>query len=348
MIAIHKNENSYSAEWENSYNAEWIEYCRENGIPFKIVNCYQSDIIDQLNDCDALMWHFHHAIPSDILFARQLLYSVESAGKFVFPDFDTMWHFDDKVGQKYLLEAIGAPLVPSYVFYSKAEALKWVNENTFPKVFKLRVGASSRNVRLVRTKEEAIRLVKHAFGSGFKQYNSLLCLKETYIKHKLGETTKLDIAKGIFRLLFKTEFEKFAGRDKGYIYFQDFIANNVSDTRVVVVDNKAFGAKRLVRKNDFRASGSHIALYNKELIDELTLKISFDVAKKLNLQCVAYDFVYDNGSPLIVEISYGTSISAYKPCPGYWDSELNFYNGDFNFCGWMVDKVIYKINKKVV
>jgi len=237
-------------------------------------------------------------------------------------------------------------LVTSYVFYSKAEALKWVDENEFPKVFKLRVGASSQNVRLVRTKTEAIRLIKRAFGSGFSQYNPWISLKETIRKHKLGETTMFDIAKGIIRLFYRTDWEKFSVKEKGYIYFQDFIPDNDSDIRIVVVDGKAFGAKRLVRKNDFRASGSHMAIYDKELIDEATLRIAFDVAQKLKLQCVAYDFVYKNGTPIIVEISYGTSSYAYKSCPGYWDNELVWHAGEFDFCGWMVDKVISEVERK--
>jgi hypothetical protein len=72
------------------------------------VDCYQSDIINQLSDCDALMFHHYHASSKDTLFAKQLLFALESAGKIVFPDFRTGWHFDDKVGQKYLFEAIGS------------------------------------------------------------------------------------------------------------------------------------------------------------------------------------------------------------------------------------------------
>jgi glutathione synthase/RimK-type ligase-like ATP-grasp enzyme len=85
----------------------------------------------------------------------------------VFPDFRTAWHFDDKVAQKYLFEAIGAPLVPSYVFFDKQEALRWAELTTFPKVFKLRGGAGSQNVSLVKTKQECIKLIHKAFGKGF-------------------------------------------------------------------------------------------------------------------------------------------------------------------------------------
>ena len=337
-IAIHKRESSYSDHW--------IEYCVKHNIEFKIVDCYKNDIVDQLHDCDALMWHYNQLIPEDILFAKQLLYSVESTGRYVFPNFNTMWHFDDKIGQKYLLESINTSLVPSYVFYSKKEALDWVQISKFPKVFKLRVGASSHNVQLVRTKAEARHLVNQAFGSGFRPFSPLKHLKECVRLYKSGETKVLDLAKATIRLVYQSDYVKFSSNEKNYIYFQDFIPNNASDTRIVVVDNKAFGAKRLVRKNDFRASGSHTALYEKELIDKETLNIAFVVTQKLKLQCVAFDFVYDNGKPLIVEISYGTSVEAYKPCPGYWDSNLNFHEGEFNFCGWMVDKVVSETNNK--
>jgi glutathione synthase/RimK-type ligase-like ATP-grasp enzyme len=337
-IAIHQREGTYSDGW--------IQYCDKQEIPYKLVDCYQTDIIEALKDCDALMWHFSQAIPQDLIFAKQLLFTMESAGKFVFPDFHTMWHFDDKIGQKYLLESIGAPLVPSYVFYSKTDALRWINETTFPKVFKLRGGASSENVKLVRTKEDAKKFVKRAFGKGFRQFNSFFYLKESIRKYKLGESSVLDIIKKVARLFNKLELDKFSQREKGYVYFQDFIANNDSDIRLVVVDNKAFGEKRFVRKNDFRASGSHMRQYDKEIISEATLRISFEIAKKLNLQCVAFDYVYENGNPLIVEISFGTTPAAYKPCPGYWDSELNFHEGEFDFCAWMVEELVDKINNK--
>ena len=114
-IAIHKS------SW--GFSKEWINYCEKNNIPYKIVNCYDSDIISQVEDCDALLWHHHHSNAKDVLFAKELLFSLEQAGKKVFPEFNSNWHFDDKVGQKYLLEAIGAPMAKSWVFYEKSDAL---------------------------------------------------------------------------------------------------------------------------------------------------------------------------------------------------------------------------------
>ena len=158
-IAIHHQKDSFSERW--------IAYCKKNNISYKIVNAYENDIIDQIADCDAFLWNHHHGKYSDLLFAKQLIYALQLSGKNVFPDFQTTWHFDDKIGQKYFLEAIGAPIVPSYVFYSELEALEWVQSAVFPKVYKLKGGAGSQNVKLINNRKEGIKLTKKAFKSSF-------------------------------------------------------------------------------------------------------------------------------------------------------------------------------------
>ena len=331
-IAIHHTEVSFSDRWVN--------YCIQENIPYKLVDCYKDDIIQQLEGCDALMWHFHNASPKDSLFAKQLLFSVAAAGKKIFPDYNTMWHFDDKVGQKYLLEAIAAPMVTSFVFYTKKEAMDWVNSTGFPKVFKLRSGASSANVRLVKSRQEAIRLVNQAFGKGFKQYDPWPNFKERLRKFKHGNASLFNVFKGFIRLFYTTDFAKVAGREKGYIYFQEFIPDNDCDIRVIVIGQKAFAIKRMVRENDFRASGGGNILFDKALIDEASVRTALEVSERLGGQCLAYDFVFKEGKPLIIEISYGFAYGAYDACPGYWDSTLNWHEGKFNPQQWMVDLIL--------
>ena len=119
-IAIHHRKEGFSRYW--------IKYCKDNQLPFKIVNCYSNSIIQDVEDCDIVMWHFHQTNCKDVLFAKQLMYSFQTSGKRVFPDFHTSWHFDDKVGQKYLLESMGAPLVTSYVYYDKEKAINWTDQ----------------------------------------------------------------------------------------------------------------------------------------------------------------------------------------------------------------------------
>lgn len=331
MIAIHNNKST------DLFHFRWIDYCDKNNIPFKLVNCHDNDIIRHLKGCTALMWHYHQANPTDIVMAKSLLFSLEQSGMKVFPDFNTAWHFDDKVAQKYLLEALETDLVPTWVFYDKKSANQWIEKASFPKVFKLKGGAGSQNVQLAKTKQEAKALATQAFGSGFAAYDGWGSIKERFRKWRLGKTNFFDVAKGFARLVNPPRYAKVMGKELDYLYFQEFIANNDSDIRIVVIDGKAFGIKRMNRENDFRASGSGSILYDKESIDERCVKAAFEVNRKLKAQCIAYDFVMDNDKPLLIEISYGFANAGYDDCVGYWDEQMNFYKGKFNPYGWMVE-----------
>ena len=333
-IAIHHRKEGFSSRW--------IEYCEKNHIPYKLVNSYSNSIIRDLDDCHAFMWHFHQANPKDVLFAKQLIYSLQTAGKKVFPDFHTCWHFDDKVGQKYLLEAVGAPLVPSYAFYDKADAVQWIKQATFPKVFKLRRGSGSDHVKLVRNRAEALNLTKKAFRQGFSQYDAGANLRERWRKFRIGKASLKDLAKGVVRLGYTTEFAKVIGNEKGYIYFQDFIPNNNHDIRVNVVDGKAFAVKRNVRDNDFRASGSGFPEFEKHHFPDEVIEIALDLTKKLKLQAVAYDFLNHNGRFVISELSYGFC-DMTDACTGYWDEEMNWHPGKFYEQDWMVETLFDEV-----
>jgi glutathione synthase/RimK-type ligase-like ATP-grasp enzyme len=332
-LAIHHRPNSFSDRW--------IAYCVENNISFKLVNCYKNDIIHQVNECDALVWHHHHGDFKDVITAKKILFALEHAGIKVFPDFKTSWHFDDKVAQKYLLEAIAAPLVPSFVFYDKQQALEWAEKTSYPKVFKLKGGAGSTNVKLIRSKSQCFKLIHKSFGKGFKQFDSWENLKEIYSKYKSKNASFKNLLGSIYRMVVSTKFANLMPREKGYTYFQEFIPNNDSDIRIIVIGNKAFALKRMVRKDDFRASGSGRIIYEKNQIDERCVQIAFETNNKINAQSIAYDFVFDKiNQPLIIEISYGFSVAAYDQCEGYWDNELNWFEGKFNPQEWMIEELL--------
>ena len=339
-IAIHNRPGSFSDRW--------ISYCRQNGVNYKLVNCYDSDIVAQLDDCEGLMWHWSQVDYKDLLFAKQLTISLEKKGIKVFPDVNTSWHFEDKVGQKYLLEAIGAPLVKSYVFYSKQKALDWLETTTFPKVFKLRGGAGSVNVSLARTKKSARMLVNKAFGKGFLSINRFSRLKDRYrvLKRDKNLTAVRGLVSGVGRIFWPTEVERFSHNEKGYIYFQNFIADNEYDTRLVVIGDRCIGVRRYCRKNDFRASGSGIKAYEPELFDKKSIQSAFDIARKLKTQSAALDFVMDGDEPKVVEISYCFLLgSFYDDCPGYWDPELNWHDAPVNPQYFIIEDFLEEVRK---
>lgn len=326
------------------YSELWVAYCDSKGIDYKLVDCYKSDIIEQLADCDALMWHFSHKSPKATKFAKELLYSVQASGKKVFPDFNTVWHFDDKLGQKYLFEATGIPHAPAHAFYDKQEALAWASETTYPKVFKLRNGSASDNVKLVKTQKHAAKLIRKAFGRGFAQYHGWNNLKERIRKLRIGNGSMREVMKGIVRLFWPTEYARVTGREKGYVYFQDFIPGNDYDVRVFLVGDKAYQLNRMVREGDFRASGSGIYQVEKEHFSDEIIRQAFKISDILQTQCLVFDFVFDQGRPVVLEISYGT-IPDYDECLGHYDRDINWHDGYFDFAGMMVDEVVESIKK---
>jgi glutathione synthase/RimK-type ligase-like ATP-grasp enzyme len=338
MIAIHKSNSGFHDNWK--------KYLLKQGIPFKEVNCYDNNLVEQLKGCNALMWHHSQNDPRDLNIAKQILFTAEHAGLVVFPNFNTNWHFDDKLGQKYLFELLNLPSVKSYAFYHKKKAIEFINNTEFPIVFKLRGGAGSFNVKLVKNKNDAIILINKAFHNGFSNFDSIGNLKETIRKIKIKKATSIDLLKSIVRLFFKPTFAKVMGNEVGYVYFQEFIPNNSFDLRTIVVGNKVFAIKRNVRENDFRASGSGNIEYDKKYFSNKLLSLSFDIANKINSQCVAFDFVYKDKELLLIEISYGFLKEGYYQCVGYWDEELNFYEGNFDPCEWMVDVVIEELKNK--
>ena len=331
-IAIHKS---------GDFVAHWVAYCQENAIPYKLVSCYDNDILRQLDDCDVLMWHHNHASCKDVLFAKQFLFAIEQSGKKVFPDFMTSWHFDDKVGQKYLFEAIHAPLVPSYIFYSKKEALQWVESASFPKVFKLRRGAASQNVKLVKTKQKARKLIKKSFNKGFAQYEKLDNIKERWRKYRIGKTTLFNVLKGFMRIFYTTDFARIIGNEKGYVYFQDYIPNNTTDYRVKIVNGRCWAFQRKVRPNDFRASGSGALIFDRRAIPMEMIYAAYGIYNKLKLQSVAFDFVMNGDVPLVIEMSYCFGLSNEEFTHGYWDSGLTRHEEVFNPFEWMIENLIH-------
>jgi glutathione synthase/RimK-type ligase-like ATP-grasp enzyme len=332
---------------DGGYGKYWIAYCIEKNIPYKIVNCYSTDIISDLSDCDALMWHHNHANPKDTLFAKELLISVEASGKLVYPNTNTTWFFNDKLGQKYLFEALSIPLVPTYVFFSRAEALDWISGASWPLVFKLRGGAGSRNVRLIKSKKEAKKIIKKAFGKGIRQYDAPGGLKESFRRFRMGKASFKGVLKSLAHFVYPIQLERSKGREKGYVYFQKFIPECKYDIRVQVVGEKIWAMIRSVRENDFKASGSGKIESDPEKIPVKVLKLSMDIVKKLNLQSAAIDFLPTDGGFLITEISYAFGIGPEDTDIGYWDSNLVWYPGKMNPFGWMVDLIIERFHAKM-
>jgi hypothetical protein len=336
-IAIHKRQGSFTDRW--------ISYCEMNAVPFILVDCHSDDIIKtlSLNNVTHLLWHINHDSYRDIQTYPYVLNSADLMGIKTFPNYESRWHFDDKIAQKHLLESIKAPLVPSYVFYYKDTATSYLKSCNLPIVVKLRKGAGAVNVRLIHSIEEGISYINMMFSTGANTADKLT----SNISGKINLAKKVKnpitlIKKVISRLCVAKEEGMMTSNEKGYLYAQNFLSGNDFDTRIIVVGNKAFGIRRLNRENDFRASGSGKISYDYKEIDVKMVRIAFDTSKTLNFQCMAYDFVYNHDAPQIIELCFGFAMLAYDKCPGYWSEKLEFIEGSFNPQYFMIEDLLQK------
>lgn len=335
-LAIHKSGN---------FNKYWIEYLNENEIEYQLIDCLSTDIINIIKSgaFTHLLWNWNHTDYRAMTVAFGITKAIEKLNVRVFPSSESSYHFDNKVLQKYLFEACDSQVVKSYVFFHKKDAIHWANEASYPKVFKLKGGAGSTNVRLVKSRLSALRLIKKSFGSGFDKMNR----KEFFIdrvrvfKIKKDILSFLKLIKGCFEYLKKLEIDKNLGKEKGYCYFQDFIPNNDFDTRIIIIGNKAFGIKRYVKKDDFRASGSGMISHDPADIDNRCIELAFKIKNQISggLVC-AFDFVFDENLPKVVEVSNNFSTEGYLNCPGYWDKKLNFHSEFKPLPAYIIDSII--------
>jgi glutathione synthase/RimK-type ligase-like ATP-grasp enzyme len=312
------------------WNVKWIEYCKENNIPYKAVNCFDSDIINQIRECSGLMWQFAQTRPSDILVARNVLNAAELMGLKVYPNFHTNWHYDDKLSQKYLFESLNLPAAPSWAFFNEEEALNFSQNCEVPIVAKLRRGAGSYNVKLLKTRGQIRKYIKRMFGQGYSPAPAPLADVKTKFKVAIkkggihGVLNRLKKAPNFFKVMLNAR--KYFGNEKGYVYFQKFIPGNTCDLRITVVGNRAWGFHRIVRENDFRASGSGMIDYDVAAIPLEIVRKSFDISRKFKMQSICFDWVHDaEGNYYFVEISYAFVDEAVYNCEGFWDDQLNWH-----------------------
>lgn len=330
-VAIHKGHIGFAERW--------IRFCESNGLSFELVDCHDSEIIESLRTVDVLLWNWLHDDYRSKLNAPKLIFALEQIGVKVFPDFSTSVNYDDKLGQKYQFEALNLPHAKMSVFFDADDCDRFVNKNGYPFVAKSRGGAGASNVYLIKSKSDLKRLYKYAFKNGYPliDRNQIFFDSIKNFFRSPNSATFKRFLSGLYRLFFKTAFEKHSMREKGYVLVQEFLPNNDHDIRIIVIGDKAFGIKRLCRVNDFRASGSGSILYDRADLDLDCVKLAFDATDKLAMQCAAFDFVYDQqGRAKIIEVSYAFSVDAYDYCPGYFDRELNWIESSFNPQEWMI------------
>lgn len=330
-IAIHQG---------GAFPARWLAHAQELGVPARLINGYQASFWEELRGCQALLWHLNQDDPLDLEHARNILRVAELAGLRVFPNHATCWHFDDKIAQVHLLEAIGAPVARTWVFFSRDEALDFLAQTRYPLVFKLRRGAGSMNVQLVSDRAAGESLVRRMFGRGIKARPLLETGKRTLGRARKALSQQGDLlARGRRVLRQFWRLLRNPPREQGYALFQEYVPGNDHDLRITVVGERVFAYRRDVRPNDFRASGSGRLrhLQENELPRDM-MGIALAISGRLGFQSMAYDFVRapGTGKPVLLEMSYVFVADFIHDCQGYLDRGEVWRPGHF----WPQDLIL--------
>lgn len=330
-VAIHRRVGvkTHTGLWTHA----WEKFCLDKTIDYELVDCFSPGAIRLLKDFDVLLFHFENYVYNDMKHARSILYSAKKMGLKIFPDFSDCWHFDDKIAESILLDAISAPVPEYFIFFSKDDFSKWLeNSPKFPVVAKLKAGSGSHNVKMLNTLEDAKKYSSIMFGKGFSSSPNPFYKASSNIKSvkSISEFKKRfkRIPEFLRTLRQSSEFEK----EKGYVYLQEFVDNPGYDIKVVVVGDKVSYFVRRVRPGDFRASGGADFYYDRAHVPMNVVESALAVSKRLGVQCMGYDYVVDQstGKGLIVEMSYGFSHKAVLGAGGHWDSNFEWIEEPLN------------------
>lgn len=310
-IAIHPDDyTNPKVGKRDASSPRWAELLEKAGHEVKWVNVYRADILEQLKGCDGFMWRWAHFGGMGQI-ARRLLPVIErELGLVVYPDQNTCWHYDDKIAQAHLFRALDIPTPETWIWFDKAEASDWARKADYPLVIKLYAGASSTNVRLVNSADEAAAWIERLFGQGVYSLASVSRAPWGWKRRIRAAAKSLLLGRPLNEKRSQWELHK------NYVLFQEFIPDNPYDTRIAIIGNRGFGFRRYNRPNDFRASGSGDKNYDPDKIDHRAVRLGFRVAARLGAHTIFMDILRSGERRLVLEISYTSPSQQY---PGYWE-----------------------------
>jgi len=220
-----------------NFAERWAVALEKSGCRVRWLDLLGTDPLSQIQGCDGIMWHWFH-YPHEIrLAALPILRVIEEQLRIpVFPDMATAWHYDDKIAQSYLLKALNIPHPQTWVFWRKADALRWAETAQYPVVAKLSGGAGSMNVRLLRSAKEARQYVNACFsGAGIVGRPALPRGALSATLARLKRALKRVAQAGPYVLANRFPAlpdQTYWMPQKNYALFQEFLPDNAHDTRV--------------------------------------------------------------------------------------------------------------------
>jgi glutathione synthase/RimK-type ligase-like ATP-grasp enzyme len=300
--------------------AHWYKYERfliHNNIPYSIFSIHRSDWIEEAKRFSLVIFR-PDVSPWALQEARTKIDFLEKKLHIsCFPSSEEIWSYEDKIRLAYLYRQLRIPHVPTFISHSKEESLAYSQACRYPLVSKINTGSASRGVRLIRSPREARKFIRKVFAEGVPTY---------WPGH----------------------------HQKDYVYFQPLIRHKGYDLRVIIVGDKAFGYYKLVKKGDFRASGS--MFIQKSALPKQAIERAYRIKQQLKHTFLAVDFLeqQDTGEFLVLEASvfvdiYTASQAIVQGIPGYYllrqhPFRMEFVPGKI----WLQELVLLELMKQQI
>lgn len=311
-IAIQPDEVVHRNGERQSYSQRWIELAPNLEVEATRMDAFASDALETISACDAFMWRYDPSAHMR-LYANRFLYAIEEGmGIPVFPSLQSRWHFEDKVGQFYFLAAAGIPTPNCTVSWTREQAIRFCDSAAYPFVLKLATGYQASNVRLIRSREEALFYVDELFSHGAISLGYRPASRGRLLLRRIRAAT--EIVKG------QNPWGPTAEADLQYGYFfaQEFLPDNPFDVRVTITGNRAFVFRRFNRPGDFRASGSGRIDWDPAQVGEDAVRLGYRVARQSGSQTITVDILRRKTEPVIVELGLAYASWCVRDCPGHW------------------------------
>ena len=275
-----------------AYWPRYERFMKNNNISYSFYDIHASDWQQEAEKYDIILWQSHSS-PEIQEEAKTKVYFLEKyMNKICLPSYHELWSYENKIRDYYIFTHYGIPVVPTFISNSRANALKYIEQASFPIISKIATGSSSLGVHKINNKREAIKYIKSCFS---------VKGRKTYWPHI---------------------------RQKNYVYFQKFIDDSKFDLRIIIVGNKIVGYFRYPYKGDFRASGTGIHV--KKALPEEAMSIALDAYKKLNYIVVAIDMVFSEKEQKYYIIESSVSCGIYTPVQLVVDGKSGYYEYDGN------------------
>jgi len=292
--------------------AETLELKVKQGqtLSYEVVDFDTWDWVSKANGVDVVIWNPVVMGPKAALHFKEKIYFMERhLKKVVVPNYHTVWHFESKVAQSYVLENCGVPTPRTVVSSDYRDATEGLRQLKPPFVFKLSHGASSKNVFMVTDRKLALR-----------KLSEILCHRLWKDARRAGGSKPWFLVSHLAEPWFwPTVLSRLRSEEWFDVaYVQEFIPGNDKDLRITAIGNRyAFGFWRRNRPDDFRASGSGVIDYELP-IPEAAVRYCLELNRRLSFDSMAYDIVFQTGGMVVLEMSYSYVDSAIHDCSGYY------------------------------